>query len=111
MSISVCPFSRYQSRFALSLILLVCFAQTARAVGNVVSDPGFELQTSNSVSSPGAVEGPDPHGIDRGLGFSHSGGNNAWIHDSTANWNAIVQWISVTPNTNLLPLLVMHSLA
>jgi hypothetical protein len=100
MSISVCPFSRYQTRFALSLILLVCFAQTARAVGNVVSDPGFELQTSNSVSSPWAVEGPDPHGIDRGLGFSHSGGNNAWIHDSTANWNAIVQWISVTPNTN-----------
>lgn len=67
---------------------------------NLVLDPGFELQQTNTVSSPWNVEGPDGHGIDRGLGFSHTGSNNAWIRDSTSNWNSIVQKISVVPNTN-----------
>jgi hypothetical protein len=67
---------------------------------NLVSDPSFEQQTTNSVSSPWSTEGPDAHGIDRGLGFAHSGSNDAWIRDSTSNWNSIKQAVSVQPNTN-----------
>ena len=67
---------------------------------NLVADPGFELQGSGTVSSPWSTEGPDAHGIDRGLGYSHSGSNNAWINDSSTNWDAITQTISVQPNTN-----------
>lgn len=67
---------------------------------NMVLDPGFELQNSNSISPPWNTEGPDSHGIDRGLGFSHTGNNNAWIRDSTTNWNSIIQPIAVQPNTN-----------
>jgi hypothetical protein len=67
---------------------------------NMVLDPGFELQRTNTVSSPWSIEGADQHGIDRGLGFAHSGNNDAWIRDSTSNWNAITQKIAVTPNTD-----------
>ena len=68
--------------------------------GNLVSDPGFELQATNTVSPPWGIEGPDPHGIDRGAGFAHTGSNNAWLRNSTDNWNSITQAISVKPNTN-----------
>lgn len=46
---------------------------------------------------------PDTKGIDRGLGYSHSGLNNAWIHPAntgSTNWNSIIQTVTVTPNTN-----------
>jgi hypothetical protein len=46
------------------------------------------------------IEGPDAHGIDRGIGNARTGNNNAWIRDSTSNWNAITQWITVTSNTD-----------
>lgn len=81
------------------LMASLCYSEVA-AAANLVSDPGFELQTSNTVSAPWMVEGPDGHGIDRGLGFSHTGSNEAWIRDSTSNWNAVTQWITVTPNTD-----------
>ena len=67
---------------------------------NRVGDPGFELQTSSTISSPWAIEGPDSHGVDRGAGFAHSGANDAWMRDSTNNWNAITQTINVQQNTN-----------
>jgi hypothetical protein len=67
---------------------------------NLVLDPGFELQQTNTVSSPWSTQGPDAHGIDRGLGFAHSGNNDAWIRDSTSNWDSIVQEIAVQPNTD-----------
>ena len=67
---------------------------------NLVADPGFELQPSSTISNPWSIEGPDGHGIDLGAGFAHAGANNAWIRDSTSNWNAITQTISVQPNTN-----------
>ena len=67
---------------------------------NLVADPGFELQTSSTVSSPWSTEGPDAHGIDRGLGYSHSGSNNAWINTASTNFNSVVQTISVQQNTN-----------
>jgi hypothetical protein len=67
---------------------------------NLIADLGFEQQKSSTVSGPWIVDGPDAHGIDRGTGYAHSGSNNAWIRDSTTNWNATSQWITVTPNTN-----------
>jgi hypothetical protein len=67
---------------------------------NLVHDPGFEQQTTATVSSPWLTEGPDSHGIDLSAGFSHSGNNDAWIRDSTSNWNAITQIISVQTHTN-----------
>jgi len=67
---------------------------------NIVLDPGFELQTTNTVSSPWSTEGPDNHGIDRGLGFAHSGSNDAWVRDSTTNWNSVIQHVAVQPNTD-----------
>jgi hypothetical protein len=67
---------------------------------NLVQDPGFESQTTNTISSPWAVDGADPKGVDRGLGLAHSGANNAWINTGGTNWNAVKQTISVTPNTD-----------
>ncbi|MCY1079016.1 hypothetical protein [Archangium lansingense] len=66
----------------------------------LLQDPGFENQTSNAVSYPWYVQGTDAKGIDRGLGFSHSGANNGWIRTSSRNWNALKQDVQVTPNTN-----------
>lgn len=77
--------------------LIVTYGATVHPA-NLVKDPGFEQQTSGAVSSPWTVEGPDGHGIDLNLGFSHSGNNNGWVRDSTSNWNAITQTIAVTPN-------------
>lgn len=88
------------AQFGAGILLLTSCAMTSAQGTNLVADPGFELQTTNTVSAPWNVEGPDPHGIDRGIGNSHSGANNAWINDSTTNWNAITQWINVSPNTN-----------
>jgi hypothetical protein len=67
---------------------------------NLIRDPGFELQPFNAVSVPWITEGPDAHGIDLNLGFAHWGNNDAWIRDSTTNWNADTQPVPVQPNTN-----------
>jgi hypothetical protein len=64
---------------------------------NILSDPGFEDQTTDTVSAPWYLEGNG--GIDRGLGFAHSGDNNAWVR-SKRGWNAVKQQIAVSPNTN-----------
>jgi hypothetical protein len=65
---------------------------------NMLGDPGFEDQTTNSVSAPWRVTGTG--GVDRGLGFAHSGSNNGWMRNtSSTSWNALTQIISVTPNT------------
>ena len=68
--------------------------------GNVVADPGFENQTTATISTPWGTEGPDAHGIDLNKGFAHTGANDVWIRDSTTNWNSVTQVINVTPNTN-----------
>ncbi|HEX4679599.1 MAG TPA: DUF4185 domain-containing protein [Gaiellaceae bacterium] len=62
---------------------------------NMVSDPGFEDQTTNSVTAPWRVSGTG--GIDRGLGNGHSGANNAWLR-STKGTNTVTQTIAVAPN-------------
>jgi hypothetical protein len=61
-----------------------------------VADPGFEDQPSDGVSSPWLIEGPDPKGINRGKGLSHSGSNNAWIRTNSRNWNAIDQVVRIS---------------
>ncbi len=68
--------------------------------GNVVADPGFENQTTATVSTPWSTEGPDLHGIDLNGCCSHLGTKDAFIRDSTTNWNSVTQVINVTPNTN-----------
>ena len=67
---------------------------------NLMGDPGFELQNNSTLSSPWSTEGPDGHGVERGGGLAHSGANDAWIRNSTSNWDAVTQTITVQPNTN-----------
>lgn len=67
---------------------------------NIAADPGFENQGSSTVSWPWALQGAGPAGIDRGLGFAHSGANNAYIRQGGTAWNALTQTVNVTPNTN-----------
>ncbi len=81
---------------------LAAYNSPAGAPANLVADPSFENQTSNSISTPWATEGPDGHGIDRALGDAHTGSNNAWIRTSTTNWNSITQHVALMPNTNYL---------
>ena len=73
---------------------------TVRLYRNPVRDGDFEAQPQRSVSWPWLTEGVDPKGIDINLGFQHSGTKNAFIRAGSRNWNALVQDISVRPNTN-----------
>jgi hypothetical protein len=61
-----------------------------------VADPGFEGQPSDGVSRPWLTEGLDQKGIDRGMGLSHNGSNNAWIRTNSRNWNAIDQVVGIS---------------
>jgi hypothetical protein len=63
-------------------------------------DSGFEWQGFRAIGAPWTTEGPDPKGVDVGLGLARTGANNAWIRTSSRNWNAILQTIPVTPNQN-----------
>jgi len=65
------PCSRYQTRFALSSYWFGVLRPNSSCVGTSFQIRGLSCRRLNSVSSPWAVEGPDPNGIDRGLGFSH----------------------------------------
>lgn len=67
---------------------------------NLLSDPGFELQASSSISSPWTVIGTSALGVDRNLGNAHTGANNGYIWDQSSSWNAIAQTVAVQPNTN-----------
>lgn len=42
-------------------------------------------------------EGTANRGVDRGLGFAHSGRNNGWIRTSDTGWSAYTQRVPVTP--------------
>jgi hypothetical protein len=64
---------------------------------NLVGHPGFEPQLSSALTSPWYVNGNA--GVDRNLGFAHTGLNNAYArYDS--GWNAIKQEVFVETNTN-----------
>lgn len=66
---------------------------------NLVADAGFEQQRSRTISVPWRGEGPDFKGMDVGLGFSFSNGNNAFVRTASRNWNAVSQFVPVAPNT------------
>lgn len=68
--------------------------------GNLVSDPGFETQSADTLQSPWIKEGNDPAGVDRAQNKSRSGSNNGWLAGSGSGWNAIKQQISVQANTS-----------
>ncbi|MGH1397027.1 MAG: hypothetical protein ACRAVC_23775 [Trichormus sp.] len=73
--------------------------QTHASCAAPLSGGNFEGQTSQTVSSPWAGEGRV--GIDRGLGYSHSGSNNAWMRN-VSGWNGIRQRVILQPNTQYL---------
>lgn len=81
----------------------------AAIVPNMVKDPGFELQTSNTLSSPWSITGSAPHGVDRLIGNAHSGVNNAYIWDNGGDWNAMQQTVAVQPNTEYVYSVWVHS--
>lgn len=66
---------------------------------NLVADPGFEQQTTRAIAVPWRGEGPDHKGVDIGLGLALSNRNNAFVRTSSRNWNAVSQFVPVTPNT------------
>lgn len=93
-----------QTFTSLSELQVFYGTSTGNAPANLAADGGFEGQTTNTLSGAWRGQGPDNKGVDRGLGFQHTGSNNAWIHPtnnlaSTA-WNAILQTVTVQPNTN-----------
>jgi hypothetical protein len=59
-------------------------------------DKGFEEQNAQRVSGKWTSEGRA--GIDRGLNYSFSGKNNAWMRN-VSGWNGIRQRITLQPNT------------
>lgn len=63
---------------------------------NLVGHAGFESQSSSSLTSPWYSNGTA--GVDRNLGFAHTGANNAYARASSG-WNAIKQEIFVEPDT------------
>ena len=60
-----------------------------------VADGGFEGPATGP--SAWAFEGTAAHGVDRGLGFAHSGVSNGWIRTSGTGWSALTQRVPVTP--------------
>ncbi len=63
----------------------------------LVGQSGFEQQPSSTPTSPWYANGNA--GIDRNLGFAHTGSNNAWARN-TSGWNALKQEIAVEPNSS-----------
>ncbi|MGG4341279.1 DUF4185 domain-containing protein [Paenibacillus lautus] len=64
---------------------------------NLVGHAGFESQSSSSLTSPWYSNGTA--GVDRNLGFAHTGANNGYARASSG-WNAIKQEIFVEPDTD-----------
>lgn len=74
---------------------------------NVLGQPGQQPPAGNAVSNAGFEAGSNSPwaclgqcGVDRGLGFAKSGGNNGWVRNNRAGWNDIHQTVAVTPNTS-----------
>jgi hypothetical protein len=65
---------------------------------NLMADPGFEHQTDSFfVQNPWSASGWT--GIDIGLGYAHSGSNNAFVRNDTG-WNSVSQFVAVKPHTS-----------
>jgi hypothetical protein len=57
---------------------------------------GFEAPTDGTPVPGWCTEGPDLKGVDRGIGWSRSGSDDAFIEAaSTGQWNAVAQHIVV----------------
>ncbi len=66
---------------------------------NLVQDPGYEMQTSNQVTSPW-ISMAGNTGIDLNAGKAHSGNNNAWISAGSGSMHTdLGQRVNVAPNT------------
>ncbi|MBD2867395.1 DUF4185 domain-containing protein [Paenibacillus arenilitoris] len=63
---------------------------------NLVADPSFEMQTSDTISAPWTLEN-GKGGIDR-AGLGRGGSQNVWLRNSSG-WNAITQDVAVEANT------------
>lgn len=77
-------------------------SRTFTSVGEVevyyatqLADAGFEAPATGP--SAWNFEGPANHGVDRDLGFAHTGRNNGWIRTSGTGWSAYTQTIPVRP--------------
>lgn len=60
-----------------------------------LADGGFEAPAGGAPAW--SFEGGAAHGVDRGLGFQHSGSNNGWIRTDQTGWSALTQAVPVTP--------------
>lgn len=88
--------------FSLGIVLFDGMASNRKAIAeqeNLIEDAGFENQTAASISHPWRIEGAG--GVDRELGYSHSGLNNAWIY-SKDGWTNIYQKVDVAKNTDYI---------
>jgi hypothetical protein len=65
-----------------------------------VSDPGFENQTSSTLSAPWYSEGAATFGVDYHAGKARTPLNDGWISSTAVGkWGNIYQTITVKPNT------------
>ncbi|RZT19884.1 hypothetical protein EV649_3024 [Kribbella sp. VKM Ac-2569] len=62
-----------------------------------LADGGFE--GTGSGKPAWLFEGTAANGVDRGLGFAHSGANNGWIRCTCTGWSALYQNVPVVPGT------------
>lgn len=60
-----------------------------------LADGGFEAPSGGVPAWD--FEGGAAHGVDRGLGFAHSGANNGWIRTNQTGWSASTQQVPVQP--------------
>ena len=60
-----------------------------------LADGGFEAPSGGKPAW--SFEGTAANGVDRGLGFAHSGSNNGWIRTSGTGWSALTQKVPVSP--------------
>jgi hypothetical protein len=60
-----------------------------------LADGGFEAPGGGKPAW--SFEGTAANGVDRGLGFAHSGSNNGWIRTSGTGWSALTQKVPVSP--------------
>lgn len=62
-----------------------------------VADGGFE--GTGGGKPAWLFEGTAANGVDRGLGFAHSGANNGWIRTSGTGFSALTQKVPVQPGS------------
>ncbi|WP_446665582.1 hypothetical protein [Flexivirga sp. B27] len=96
---------------AFALLVSGCFLPAAAAApralsasdsasstqaANLLADPGFEQQTSSTLSAPWHCTGNCGADIDKG--WAHGGTNNAFARYNSG-WNSVYQTVTVTPHT------------